>query len=74
MAMTHRDALLILHARLLGATWNRISELYDGNSQRDGMNLIAEAEHLLGLEMGTVDADDTEKLAKDLHTELGVKW
>ncbi|MBU6287618.1 MAG: hypothetical protein KGS10_05595 [Chloroflexi bacterium] len=50
--MTHREALLIMSARLLGASWRRIAELFGGATQADGMRFVDQAESTLGLPAG----------------------
>ena len=69
--MTPDRALLIAHARLLGATYRRIAELFGGSTQADGERLCSEAEAALGLPAGMLDRDDVGVWADWVHEQMG---
>jgi hypothetical protein len=73
--MLPSTAVLILHARLLGATYRRVAELFGDRTghQLDGERLVSEAERVLGLEPGWVDDEGTEREADEIHEQLGIE-
>lgn len=70
--LTAQQAILVVQARLLGATHRRLSELFLGNSrQQAGAQLLAVAEKLLTMKEGSCDDDEFVDNAKTLLDELG---
>lgn len=70
--LTPAQALVIVQARLLGATHRRISELFLGTlKQQPGASLITAAEQRLSLPVGTSDLDELAEMTKQLMDELG---
>ena len=71
--MDKQTALMVIHARLLGASYRRIAELLGGDSQQStGMCLVAEASINLGIDPSHLDSKIFEKDLDDLHYELGI--
>ena len=70
--MTPDRAVLILHARLLGATWRRVAELFGADGQEAGMRLCSEAEAALGLPGGWSNDDDVDREAQRIERAVGV--
>ena len=71
-AMPPERAMLILHARLLGATWRRVAEQFGATGQETGMALCSEAEAALGLPGGWSNDDDVDRQAWEIRQALGV--
>ena len=66
-----KRALLVITARLLGATHRRLATLFEEvESQKVGEELITEAEKALSLTHGLVDEDEVDKEFRRLALEL----
>jgi hypothetical protein len=71
--MDKQTALMVIHARMLGASFRRIAELLGEDSkQSTGMDLVAEASTILGVDPSHLDSKIFEKGLDALHLELGI--
>lgn len=70
--MDKETALLIIHARMLGASFRRIAEILGEDSkQSTGMNMVEKAANVLGIDVTMVES---LKGLDTLHLELGISF
>jgi PDZ domain-containing secreted protein len=75
--MDKKTALMVIHARMLGASFRRIAELLGEDSkQSTGMDLVAEASTILNIDIDLVEMEGNSfgYMVETLHQELGVRF
>ena len=73
--MDKQTALMVIHARMLGASYRRIAELLGEDSkQSTGMNMVAEASTILGIDLVEMEGNSFGYMVETLHQELGINY
>lgn len=73
--MNKKTALMVIHARMLGASFRRIAELLgEDSAQSTGMKMVEDAAAILNIDLVEMEGNSFGYMVETLHQELGINY